>query len=265
MRTEISYRIVNSRTEYFTEHDHDFSEIFIMLTGEARHCANGRVEALKPGDIVLIRASDIHKYIKIPGKEFTFCNLTFTNRTINGVFDYLGEGFPSSLLIESKMPPMSSMTKRELASFNEKLTRLGALSPDDSSRIKTALRILLMDILTAHFSDFGGIGENNPTWFDTLCAQMRANGNFAEGAQKMVELSGKSREHLSRCMRKYMGITLSEFINDLRLNYIANMLRNSNKKISDIVFDSGFNTMSLATRLFKQKYGVSMKDFRHSR
>ena len=79
----------------------------------------------------------------------------------------------------------------------------------------------------------------------------------------MIALSGRSREHLSRSMKKYMNTTISEFINDLRLNYIANMLRNSNKKISDIIFDSGFNTLSLASTLFVKKYGMNMRQFRN--
>jgi len=80
----------------------------------------------------------------------------------------------------------------------------------------------------------------------------------------MVALSGKSREHLTRSMRKYIGMSPSEFINDLRLNYIANMLINSNHRILDIIFASGFNTVSHATLLFRKKYGMSMSEFRRS-
>jgi AraC-like DNA-binding protein len=63
-------------------------------------------------------------------------------------------------------------------------------------------------------------------------------------------------------MKAYTDMTVTEFINDLRLNYIANMLQNSNHTVTEIIFDSGFNNISWAARLFKEKYGESMRQYR---
>ena len=75
-------------------------------------------------------------------------------------------------------------------------------------------------------------------------------------------LKFSSASYFRKTLKKYTGQTVSEFISDLRLNYIANMLKNSNKRISEIVFESGFGTLSLATTLFKKKYGLSMSAYR---
>ena len=264
MHTEIGYRIVNSRTEYFTEHTHDYAEIFIMLTGRARHTVGKITQDLQAGDVVFIRPSDAHKYAKIRDEEFTFCNLTFTQKTMQSAFLYLGEGFPSEKLMQSETPPRAHLDTHALKRFSERLNRLGGIAPEDTSRRKTALRILLMDILTAVFSDFTPASEQMPAWLDDLCTRMRTEGGFALGSAHMLALAGCTREHLSRSVKKYLGITVSEFISVLRLNYIANMLLNSNKPISEIILDSGFNSISLATTRFKQKYGVSMRRFRET-
>ncbi len=260
--TGISYRIVNSKTESFTDHSHNFSEIFVMLSGFAKHSANGKSAHLKKGDIVFIRPSDIHKFSELHGETFTFCNLTFTNETRDQLFDFLGDGFPSIELLSSSIPPFSRMTEREVSRFETKLAHLSAIPQDNASERKTALRILLIDLFTVQFSNFRVCDDGIPGWLDELCQKMRSDANFVEGSEKMIELSGRSREHLSRSMKKYMSMTISEFVNDLRLNYIANMLRNSNKKISVIVFDSGFNTLSLAGTLFVKKYGMNMRQYR---
>ena len=263
MRTGISYRIVNSKTEFFTEHSHDYSELFVMLHGDAKHCVNGKTTHIKEGDVVFIRPTDVHKYSEVGGEAFSFCNLTFTNETRAQIFEFLGEGFPSSDLLSSHAPPLSRMTKRGVARFETKLAHISAIPQGNDSQRKTALRILLMDLFTGQFSSYAVRDDGVPVWLDELCQKMRLNANFIEGSEKMIALSERSREHLSRSMKRYMGVTVTEFINDLRLNYIANMLRNSNKKISDIVFDSGFNTLSLATTLFRKKYGMNMRDFRN--
>ena len=264
MHTEIGYRIVNSRTEYFTEHTHDYAEIFIMLTGRARHTVGKITQDLQAGDVVFIRPSDAHKYAKIRDEEFTFCNLTFTQKTMESAFLYLGEGFPSAEMMQSETPPRAHLDTHALKRFSERLNRLGGIAPEDTSRRKTALRILLMDILTAVFSDFTPASEQMPAWLDDLCTRMRTEGGFALGSAHMLALAGCTREHLSRSVKKYLGITVSEFISVLRLNYIANMLLNSNKPISEIILDSGFISISLATTRFKQKYGVSMRRFRET-
>ena len=78
----------------------------------------------------------------------------------------------------------------------------------------------------------------------------------------MIQMSGKSHEHLSRMMKKHYGKTISEYINDLRLNYWANVLTNSDTPILDICFECGFQNVGWAYTLFKKKYGMSPLRYR---
>ena len=78
----------------------------------------------------------------------------------------------------------------------------------------------------------------------------------------MLELSPKSREHTLRSIKKHTGLTATEYINSLRLNFIANMLRNSNHSVSDIIYESGFNNISWASNLFREKFKMTMSKYR---
>ena len=78
----------------------------------------------------------------------------------------------------------------------------------------------------------------------------------------MFELTDRSREHVARTLKKHTGLTVSEFVNDLRLRFIANTLLNSNHSITEIVFESGFNNISWASEQFRKKYGMTMREFR---
>lgn len=233
-----------------------------MLTGEGRHTVGGESRILRPGDVVFVRPHDTHKYGKVRDGEFSFINLTFTEKTFESMLEYLGEGFPSAELLSARVPPAAAMMGSELVALEAKIKRLGAIEPTDTERLKTSLRILLVELISGRFLGYSPPDNRIPAWLEVACTRMRLGGDFAEGAEKMVAISGKSREHLSRSMKKYMGVTVSEFVNDLRLNYIANMLKNSNRKIADVVFESGFNTLSLASALFKRRYGMGMRQFR---
>lgn len=259
----ISYRYVHSDTEYFRPHYHDYYEMFLLLDGKATHIVNGKNISLTRGALVFIRPSDVHDYVVRDGVVFSMLNLTFTSETLEMLFEYLGDGFPCKSLLDAKTPPQVMLNDNEFEYILSHMTTIRTIDSADGERLCTSLRVLLFRIFTRFFADFE---ENSspelPEWLAELCDEMSRNGNFTYGIQRMIELSGRSREHLSRSVKKYIGVTLSEFINDMRLRFICNMLKNSNHDIADIIFESGFGNISWASELFKKKYGITMSEYR---
>lgn len=262
MRSKISYRYVLSNTEYFRPHYHDYFELFMMLDGTAKHLVNGVERKLTKGTAVFIRPNDTHDYICQGGKTFSMLNITFTRETADEMFSFLGEGFPSKVLLSSKLPPSVLLSEKDFNSFNAQMESICAISADDYNAVKTSLRILLLKFTVKHFSDLKVEKDNTPQWLEDLCDEMKKNGNFTFGTEKMYSLTDKTREHLSRSMKKYTGMTVTEYINSLRLNFIANMLQNSNHSVSDIIFESGFNNISWASEQFKERFGMTMSEYR---
>ena len=262
MKTECSYRYVNSKTEYFREHSHDYFEIFIMLRGEALHFINGEICRVASKEAVFIRASDTHNYSEISDNEFSFLNLTFTKDTLDAIFGYLAEGYPKKNLMNSKLAPAVKLSESDFDALEREMEKIRAIAPEDVEKRKTAIRILLVKLFADVFLSFTPEGDSAPEWLIGTVEKMREEMKFTEGISGMVKLSGKTREHLSRSLHKYFGKSPSEFINELRLNYIANMLRNSNHKILDIIYGAGFNTVSYASALFQRQYGLSMSEYR---
>ncbi len=260
--TGFTYRYILSDTEYFRPHYHDYCEIFIMLHGQAQHMVNNQLIPLNPRDMVFIRPSDTHDYASQDGNTFSMLNIAFSTDTLQEIFSFLGAGFPSQSLMETPLPPSVPLTKGELEALSSRMAAVGAIPAQNTTAIRTALRILVFDLISGYFSEFSPGTHTTPLWLETLCAEMRRNNNFIKGSNVMFSLTDKSREHVCRSMKKYMGTTVSEFINDLRLNYVCNMLINSNHSITDILFESGFNNLSWASELFKKKYAMTMRQFR---
>ena len=243
--TGFLYRYVLSETEFLSPHFHDYYEIFIVLDGRIKHVVNNKEFILNPRDIVFIRPDDIHDHIALDGKSFSRLNITFLAETAKELFNYLGNGFPSDILISEEFPPTVHLTAEEANSIDLKMKNIVALPSENTELLKSQLRILLFDIFTNYFSATKS-SSNCPVWLQELCFNMQKIENFSEGTEKMYSLCTKSREHLSRSIKKYMNTTVSEYINNLRLNYISSMLKNSDHNIIEIVFDSGFNNISWA-------------------
>lgn len=264
-KTGFTYRYVFSDTEYFRPHTHEYYELFLMLDGNALHKVNGAELPLCRGDLVFIRPFDNHDYLCVGGKPFSMLNIAFSAKICEMLFEYLGDGFKKSHLLGAFLPPEVKLSDYELERFEKMMDNIRAIDPKSYGEIGSAFRILIFNVFTRHFSEEVENEEKFPIWLEEMCNKIKKDGNFARGSEYFLSLTNKSREHVSRCMKKHMNVTVSEYINSLRLNFIANMLVNSNHNISDIIFESGFNNISWASEQFKKKYGLTMRQYRNSR
>ena len=263
MRMGCSYRYIHSTTEYFRPHYHDYYEIFILYDGIAAHLINGERHMLNKGDAVFIRPNDTHDYTCISEEAFKMLNITFTSETAEEIFAFLGEGFGSDELCTSRLPVCVKLSDAYQKELFERMTHIRLIEDNKVAELKSALRILIFKLITEVFSNPSNeVLPEAPFWLCELREKLREDSNFILGIPAISELTDKSREHVARSMKKYFGVTVSEYINDLRLNYIANMLQYSDHNIIDVIFESGFNNVSWCCKCFKKKYGVSMSEYR---
>ena len=257
-------RRVSSEFERSSPHTHDFFEIFYVYSGEAIHYINGMTQILKDGTLVFIRPDDIHGYMKNPIGEFYFYNMAFSRDTVDCLLNWFGSGYDFDKIIRSAMPPIVYIGDMERKQLTEQFDMLYKISKEKSNEeIKYQSRFFLSKVIHDYFSDiYSAELSSAPSWFVEMCKQMTKKENFEAGIGMMCKISGKSREYIARCMRKYYNTTTSAFINNIRLEYAANMLIKTDMKILDICFESGFNNVSWFYEVFYEKYCESPKSFR---
>lgn len=66
---------------------------------------------------------------------------------------------------------------------------------------------------------------------------------------------GTNRHYVSDYFNKVLHTTFNEYINNLRLDYAADLLRKGTVPKSQVVYDAGFGNDHTFRRLFKQKFG----------
>ncbi len=74
----------------------------------------------------------------------------------------------------------------------------------------------------------------------------------------------KNAQYIGRLFKNEVGISFSEYCNDVRLTKASVCLLQGNEKIIDIALDCGFQSVSYFNRLFLQKYGMSPSKYRKS-
>jgi len=73
---------------------------------------------------------------------------------------------------------------------------------------------------------------------------------------------GISKSHLSRIIRKELGMTLTEYIQRKRIEKAQELLRKTDKAIGDIAYITGFADANYFARVFKKVVGCSPTSYR---
>jgi len=103
--------------------------------------------------------------------------------------------------------------------------------------------------------------------YNSLCLLMQEKKCFCDtncNATSLAKEIGTNRTYLAEAIRLYEnGATILEYINNLRLEYAAQLLTEASAyRIAEIELIVGFNSRTTFYRLFKEKYGLSTSEYR---
>lgn len=212
------------------------------------------------GNLLFIRDFDYNDYKRADNKYFELLNLAISAEVVESVFEYLGDDFPKEKYLNSSAPLMVTLSVTEREKFFYRLNELN--QGEDLSLVRLKLKTLIVDTFTNYFMNYTPSVSDVPLWLEMTYEKMKNPKNFIAGMKRMYELSGKSREHLCRSLKKYYNTTPSDLVNELRLEYCANLLINSNLSVTDICYNCGYENLSWFYKLFHEKFGVTPSKYR---
>jgi AraC family transcriptional regulator, dual regulator of chb operon len=105
--------------------------------------------------------------------------------------------------------------------------------------------------------------DEMPAWLKHTLNEMSKPENIREGLAALERLSGKTPEHTSRMFKKFLCKTPTDYINNLKTNYAANLLLHSDEDIVNIAFSAGFDNLSHFYHVFKQYFSTSPGKYRN--
>jgi AraC family cel operon transcriptional repressor len=82
------------------------------------------------------------------------------------------------------------------------------------------------------------------------------------GRSALVALCGRSHEHVSRSFRKYLSLSPTEWLTQERLRYACRLLETTQRSITDVAMDCGFESQSYFHQRFKAARGMTPLQFR---
>ena len=96
-----------------------------------------------------------------------------------------------------------------------------------------------------------------------LAAYQYLENNYSTAT--LEELSAKSMQppyYISRLFKRYFQMTFTECLQLIRMIRAASFLNSTSKTVEEIVAEVGYENSSYFHRLFKERYGMTPKQYR---
>lgn len=246
-----------SRFEYTTKaypHTHDFYELFFVLEGDLLHTLNGKEKLLQAGTACLIYPSDLHYFtVPTPSGTATLLNIAMPASLFLHIVSYLGA---HTLLQAGRVYDIQSRSAPLWTVLTDNASRLLL----GGARAEDVLKSIFLNLLV-EYGDSAAMPQP-PGWLNKALLAVRETMNPAAGPSDFLRICGKSQGYVIRQMRKYYQMTPTQYINNLRLERATSQLATTDVHILDVMYGVGFNSISNANHLFKEKYGVSPSRYR---
>ena len=237
-------------------HYHRECELTVITEGKGTRFIGDDAAQLRPPDLVLLGPNLPHFWSSRSSSgycaQFTFGTSFDTTRleelnTVSSLIGRAGKGLAFS--------PGTTTQVAELLGQAEQQSAI--------RRLATLLEIfdLLIEDGGAEISSIkpapghGSIGE-------AVRYIVENAGDRQLSLQNLLEHIGASKSTFSRQFRNETGQTYSEFVLDVRLEKVRHLLLSTDLNIAEIAYDSGFGCLSSFNQAFRQKWGVSPRDYR---
>ena len=130
-------------------------------------------------------------------------------------------------------------------------------------QIQVRIRLLQMMDLLVEYSQLEELTRNASGELEKeILLYIQDNYHDNIGLAELSEHFHLSEKYISRYFKEHFHITLSQYINHLRLEHARQLLEESAASVTEVAMCSGYQNVSYFIRSFKKMYGVSPLKYR---
>ncbi|HIX15142.1 MAG TPA: AraC family transcriptional regulator [Candidatus Hungatella pullicola] len=248
-------------------HYHDFYEIYIQDEG-TRDCAIGNnFYKLNPRDIVLIKPNVLHQSLS---------SNTHSRTVIYFTESFLKKYFSAEVIqrfigaFQSESVTLSSDSYYKISKIIRDMKKDSDLNSDNLIFAKFAeIFVLILKSIreqpTASLQSSRVAAESSVNQgFSPLIAYVHENFLSLTSIDEIASTFYVTPSHLCRTFKKLTNYTIIQYINLLKIQKSCAMLHDTNKSITDIALDCGFNSTMYFCKTFRSLLHLTPTEYRRN-
>lgn len=246
----------------YLAHWHKEIELTYVRSGSANFSVTDQSFCAKAGDLIICDSGDIH-YSDSYQMDNCLDFLIFDTNLISS--HYQNSHF---------LHPLVTREELQASGLFDMLEHLLILVDEELSNQRPYYK----EIVTASLRQFWYLLKRQVPTSDTGMQSQNRRLNMLDDLQQLLSYMEEhysdnislefaaqkmnfSESHFSKVFKKLTGINFVTYLNMIRVEKAADMLRGTDNRITDIAFNCGFNNVRTFNRVFKEMTGYTPTEF----
>ncbi len=263
-----------NKSYYFNTplHFHDeFELIYVVESFGVKYVGDSK-ELFKEGELVLMGSKLPHAWVNdgiftqnLSGHRVKAVIVQFES-DFRDIIDACPEFLHISQML--KQSQRGLVFSKEIANQNKELLLQLPDIQNGFERIILVLKLLQQLAVSGNYRQLASLSYQNIDSDNSLNRIIDTLKYISENYQKKLYLSEISSQFnmsttaFCNYFKRKTGKTLINYINELRVSKAGRLINNSEKSITEIAFECGFNNLSNFNRIFKSITGKTPKEYR---
>jgi AraC family transcriptional regulator len=230
------------------EHSHQLGFFTLILDGHYSEIIRGRPVVYSPRTVLWRQADLSHKdKIEVAKSRFFFVEID--------------RRFGERMSEIERVPDHLVDRNGQLTSLTTRLRNEIALSDGSTSLIAEGITLELLGMLTR----MGRVDECcEPQWLRRVFERLTDEFTDNISSEDLGREANVHPVHLAATFRRFYHESMGEYVQRLRIDRAAALLRERERPLSDIAYECGFADQSHFTRIFKRRIGLAPGAYRNS-
>ena len=251
----IEFKINQSEPEHF----HQNIELLYVMSGKIKLDVLEQKYELNSDDFAVVNSNHRHAWIAAD-EDTAVCELHFN---FNMLREHISKKF---VFFHCTSVIGGNYAYEDLRKQMEYLLSECAIDANNDTFRKKAYIYNILDILISNFlvADIRENDKQDDMQMERVLQYIDANHDKAVSVAELAELLYIAPSSFSRYFKKMMNMNFIDYLSHVRLHYALQEICYTNESITWIANAHGFSNASAFCKIFKEKYGVSPKQYRYN-
>lgn len=245
-------RVEETTAAPFPDHLHSQAELMYVFDGAAEMRVGGQAWALSPGDLCVCFPGVVHGYGE-RSEDAQALMLIFAPELFGDFSGMMSHYVPEIPLVRAETLP------EDVRFCMEQLRRGSACGPDERAA-RGYIQVILARVLPGMAMTDRTAAATDAS-YDVL--KYLAD-HFTEPItlDSLARTLCVSKSYLSHTFSRQLGANFRTYVNTLRLDFACSLLRGTDRTVTQIAYESGFESQRTFNRAFFQQYGMTPSRYR---